>query len=665
MAPIARQHTDFYKHYHMAYRWVDARTSRDISRSPWWMPGLGGGVSLAGQRSQPSQFFQSVMNALGLESDSFFVLHSACYDDNSYSMYVFGGCTSTSTTFNDLWKLDLKTRTWQRPLSTGTYPSPKACSTMVLSQGQLYLFGGWTHPSLYPLHQSWRLFNELHCYDIEQNRWSHLTPVGVAKPPSMAGHSATVHEDIIVVFGGLQKQRNHIGQFCSSNDVWCFNITTFTWYQPDIPSPKPNPRYGQSQLWLDDKHLLILGGCGGPNNLYDDVWVLSMEQPHWKWISIAVKNQDQAPHHLWCHPACKVDGYAIILGKRRLSAKPTATPHKQELEKDHQWTMIPSARHGVSRGYSSIRVVRRSPNGNSNNNINNNNSNSQPEAASRPSSELCSNSDSEMDTSGDLSVEPTNGAIGDEPPTSTFKSSVTLEIQQNAEDAQPSTSRGLPDLDGKSGPLEPKGVRPSSLERQSSVPENLGARPKIVHLESDHRRKSSLSQLPPSQLARLQAFSSGSPGTYNITSCSAGSGTNSSSPKTKQQETRQRQLDAIKRMEDRIKKLGSQEEPKVNPEPVTSTPAKCVCHRLSAHVLDLGQAVSDHEVKWLEIRSFLGRDSPEETILYSLVKARSELILFGGIHKDISSMASRSQPASSSDTVSNSLFYLVPPTTIG
>ena len=34
----------------------------------------------------------------------------------------------------------------------------------------LLLFGGWTHPSLYPLHQSWRLFNELHSYDINANR---------------------------------------------------------------------------------------------------------------------------------------------------------------------------------------------------------------------------------------------------------------------------------------------------------------------------------------------------------------------------------------------------------------------------------------------------------------------------------------------------------------
>ncbi len=98
--------------------------------------------------------------------------HSACYDDRSLSVFVFGGCTSTSSTFNDLWRLDLTTRTWSRPMSTGTYPSPKACAVMVLheSSNSLLLFGGWTHPSLYPLHQSWRLFNELHQYDLGQVR---------------------------------------------------------------------------------------------------------------------------------------------------------------------------------------------------------------------------------------------------------------------------------------------------------------------------------------------------------------------------------------------------------------------------------------------------------------------------------------------------------------
>ena len=69
------------------------------------------------------------------------------------SMYVFGGCTSTSTTFNDLWRLDLNKRQWIRPLTMGTYPSPKACASLVCYKDALILFGGWTHPSPYPLHQ--------------------------------------------------------------------------------------------------------------------------------------------------------------------------------------------------------------------------------------------------------------------------------------------------------------------------------------------------------------------------------------------------------------------------------------------------------------------------------------------------------------------------------
>ena len=47
--------------------------------------------------------------------------------------------------------------------------------------------------SLYPLHQSWRLFNELHRYDISSARWTHIAPASDLKPPAMAGHSATVH----------------------------------------------------------------------------------------------------------------------------------------------------------------------------------------------------------------------------------------------------------------------------------------------------------------------------------------------------------------------------------------------------------------------------------------------------------------------------------------
>lgn len=65
--------------------------------------------------------------------------HTAVVYENS--MFVFGGCM-TMTTFNDLWRLDLSKRKWIRPLAMGTYPSPKACSSLVRhkdSLGKIFL----------------------------------------------------------------------------------------------------------------------------------------------------------------------------------------------------------------------------------------------------------------------------------------------------------------------------------------------------------------------------------------------------------------------------------------------------------------------------------------------------------------------------------------------
>jgi len=43
--------------------------------------------------------------------------HSACYLNKC--LYIFGGCTSNNTAFNDLWKLDLGIGEWIRPLAMG------------------------------------------------------------------------------------------------------------------------------------------------------------------------------------------------------------------------------------------------------------------------------------------------------------------------------------------------------------------------------------------------------------------------------------------------------------------------------------------------------------------------------------------------------------------
>ena len=41
---------------------------------------------------------------------------------------------------------------------------------------------------------------------------------------------------------------------------------------------KPGGRYGQSQIYIDEFHLLILGGCEGPQNSeLADIWLLEMK----------------------------------------------------------------------------------------------------------------------------------------------------------------------------------------------------------------------------------------------------------------------------------------------------------------------------------------------------------------------------------------------------
>ncbi|CAD7011270.1 unnamed protein product [Ceratitis capitata] len=234
--------------------------------------------------------------------------HSTVRHGNS--MYVFGGGSSSDTTFNDLWRFDLSEMIWERPLSMGSYPSPKGSASIVCWGEQLVLFGGWRYPSLHPPYQPWCLFDELHFYDLNSNRWT--LRVSLPSPPPMAGHSATVHGDKMVIFGGYQIAD---GVNSNSNETWCLNLIELKWWQPRfMGNTKPPPRYGQFQLVLDDDHLLIVGGCGGPNSVYSDAWLLDMSQEAWAWRSVPIRNKKYGATHMWCNPACKIGSKLVVLG---------------------------------------------------------------------------------------------------------------------------------------------------------------------------------------------------------------------------------------------------------------------------------------------------------------------------------------------------------------
>lgn len=245
--------------------------------------------------------------------------HSACYYDANQSMYVFGGCTQSScnAAFNDLWRLDLNSKEWIRPLASGSYPSPKAGATLVMYRDLLVLFGGWTRPSPYPLHQPERFFDEIHTYSPSKNWWNCI--VTTHGPPPMAGHSASVIGTTMVVFGGS------LGARQMSNEVWVLDLEQWSWSKPSITGPSPHPRGGQSQIVIDNETLLILGGCGGPNALLKDAWLLHMSAPSWSWQQLRVENEEHGAPELWCHPACKV-GECVVVFSQAPSGRAPLSP---------------------------------------------------------------------------------------------------------------------------------------------------------------------------------------------------------------------------------------------------------------------------------------------------------------------------------------------------
>ncbi|XP_066493930.1 F-box only protein 42 [Tiliqua scincoides] len=245
--------------------------------------------------------------------------HSACYYDANQSMYVFGGCTQSScnAAFNDLWRLDLNSKEWIRPLASGSYPSPKAGATLVVYKDLLVLFGGWTRPSPYPLHQPERFFDEIHTYSPSKNWWNCV--VTTHGPPPMAGHSSCVIRDKMIVFGGS------LGSRQMSNDVWVLDLEQWTWSKPAISGPSPHPRGGQSQVVIDDETILVLGGCGGPNALFKDAWLLHMSSSPWTWQALKVENEDQGAPELWCHPACRV-GQCVVVFSQAPSGRAPLSP---------------------------------------------------------------------------------------------------------------------------------------------------------------------------------------------------------------------------------------------------------------------------------------------------------------------------------------------------
>ena len=135
------------------------------------------------------------------------------------------------------------------------------------------------------------------------------------------------------------------------------------------------------------------------------------------------------------------------------------------------------------------------------------------------------------------------------------------------------------------------------------------------------------------------------------------------SPQSRHAQRPQKHLDNMRRHEEKLRnsdrwKNAPKPDEKVAGIPIFPKPYKIA---MAMYVLDISRVLEDFCAMWLALRPCpMPVSNPEETILYSLVAGRGELIMFGGIQKDAMSVTSAVQPPSQNN-VSNSLHFISAP----
>ncbi|KAG6457566.1 hypothetical protein O3G_MSEX010388 [Manduca sexta] len=520
--------------------------------------------------------------------------HAACVLENN--MYIFGGCTTNSTSFNDLWRFDLSLRQWVRPLATGTYPVPKAYTSMVHYKDCLIVFGGWTYPSLSQYYQNMTMFNEIHFYCVNTNKWVLINATNC--PPPMAGHSACVKDDEMVVFGGLVMSAVQNNQIQCSNDVWVLDIPTLNWRKQATTKPRPSPRYAQSLIQLDSERLMLLGGVQTLHNrfVYSDCWILTMKGPTWTWKELAVKNKEWASANIWCNPACRVGDKVVSLSRSRNAwngAKPLVTS-----------AVRLSAMNRAEGPPVSVRVE---------------------QSLQRPL-------DRDQNINGRRGVLPRRS----HPPRQ----------GQNTPNQEPVAGPSNEDRSHNSVACKENNsdnknhqAGPSSESRNTG--NNLEFATKDLALKRNKNKNKGMKivrQLQEANKYRMAAFA-------------CDSSIHNSPPENDLINQRQ-----IAHLENRREQLP----PPDNPQQRQPAVKKIKRNTLSMHVLDISTVVNGNSlnyVSWLCPRLGEMTGAPEELVMYSLVKGNGELIMFGGVHNDVSIF----NYSEHQNMYSNSLHFITPP----
>ncbi|NXK87311.1 KLDC4 protein, partial [Formicarius rufipectus] len=121
-------------------------------------------------------------------------------------LWIFGGEFASPSGeqfyhYKDLWVLHLATKTWEQIRASGG-PSGRSGHRMVACKRQLIIFGGF-HESA----RDYIYYNDVYAFNLDSFTWSRLAPAGIGPAPRSGCQMTASPEGSIIIYGGYSKQR--------------------------------------------------------------------------------------------------------------------------------------------------------------------------------------------------------------------------------------------------------------------------------------------------------------------------------------------------------------------------------------------------------------------------------------------------------------------------
>jgi N-acetylneuraminic acid mutarotase len=227
--------------------------------------------------------------------------HAIAVNPEGRALYLFGGQANGDTFFNDVWRFDLDSRSWEEVATSDTSPSPRYGTSAVLDgNGHLLVSHGFTFEGRFD--DTWSL-------DLATGTWSDISPAPGERPLKRCLHEAVwdAGQNRMLLYGGCS---SGFGP-CPQGDLWAFDPATRIWIDltpATSPAARSNPALVRDEadgaIWLIDG--LTEAGYTA------DLWALDLmgDEPVW----IETVQGSAAPEPRASHDATALAGDIYLFG---------------------------------------------------------------------------------------------------------------------------------------------------------------------------------------------------------------------------------------------------------------------------------------------------------------------------------------------------------------